>query len=88
MNVGVPLAIGRRQFLDHRQRGRDRGDAQPSDKAVLEGMDLLAHGAGVADDAACPVQHPFALGREVLETRATIDQKDAERVLELFDARR
>ena len=33
----------------------------------------------------CPLEHPFALRREVLESRAAIDQENAESVFELFD---
>src|SRR6202023_4251753 len=68
------------------QRHRDRGDAQPAGQPVLEGVDLLAHGAAVADDAARPVEHAFAFRREILEPRAAIDQKHAETILELLDA--
>ena len=39
---------------------------------------LLAHGAGVADDAARPFQHPLALRRQALEARAAVDEHDAE----------
>src|ERR1700690_1052816 len=77
-----------RQRLDHGMRHRDRGDAQPAGEAVLERVNLLAHGAAVADDAARPVEHPLALRREILEPRAAIDQKHAETMLELLDAGR
>jgi hypothetical protein len=66
-HVRVPLAIRRRQRRHHRQRGRDRGDAQASGQSVTQRIDLLAHGAGVADDAPCPFQHALALRRKPLK---------------------
>ena len=48
-------------------------------------VDLLPHGAGVADDAARPVEHPFAFRGEALEARAALHQQHAVRVLELLD---
>ena len=47
-------------------------------RPLLERVDFLAHGAAVADDAACPFQHPLAFRGEILEPRAAIDQEDAE----------
>ena len=35
LHVGMPRAVGRGERCDHRQRGRDRGDAQPAGQAVL-----------------------------------------------------
>ena len=84
----MTLVIERRQRLDHGQRHRDRGDAQPAGQPVLERVDLLAHGAAVADDAARPVEHALAFRREILEPRAAIDQQHAETILELLDAGR
>ena len=84
----MALAIGRSEGFDHGQRHRDRGDAQPAGEALLERVDFLAHSAAVADDAACPFEHPLALRGEILETRAAIDQEDAETLLELLDAGR
>ena len=57
-------------------------------KAVLQRIDLLAHGAGVADDAARPVEHPLAFRGEALEARAALHQQHPERILELLDAGR
>ena len=48
-------------------------------------MNLLAHGAGVADDAPRPVEHALALGREALEPRAAVDQQHAQRLFELLE---
>ncbi len=82
-------ALKRRgQRSDHAERGRDRGDADLSGKAVLEGVDLLAHRAGIADDAARPVERPFPLGRKALEPRPALHQHDAEDFLELLQAGR
>src|SRR5665213_3034614 len=47
-------------------------------------MHFLAHGAGVADDAARPVEHAFAFRREALEARAAVDQQHAETVFDLL----
>ena len=41
-------------------------------------------GAAIADDAARPIQHPLALGREAAEAGAAIDQQHAHRRLELL----
>ena len=57
-------------------------------EALLEGVDLLAHGARVADDAPRPVEHPLALGREAAEPRAALDDQHAELVLEALQCRR
>ncbi len=81
----MPLAIGRGQLRDHRQRGRDRGDAQLAAQAAAQRLDLVAHGAAVADDAPRPFEHPFAFGREALEPRAAVDQQDAHLLFELLD---
>ena len=51
-------------------------------------MDLLAHGAGVADDAARPIEHALAFRREALEAGAAVDQQHAESVFELLHAGR
>ncbi len=72
----------------HRERGGDRGDAQLSGQPVLERLDLLAHGAGVADDPAGPVERALALGCEADEARAALHEQHAERLLELLDAGR
>ena len=57
-------------------------------KTVLEGVDLLAHRAGIADDAPRPVQRPLPLGRKALEPRAALHQHDAEDFLKLLQAGR
>ena len=87
-HVGMARAIGRGELRDHRQRGRDRGDAQLPGEAVAQRVDLLAHGARVADDAARPVERALALGGETDEARAALHQQDAEHFLELLDAGR
>ena len=69
------------------ERGRDRGDADVADEAALERIDVLPHGAGVADDAARPFQHPLAFGRKAAKARAALHQKYAEHVFQIFDAR-
>ena len=51
---------------------------------MAQRIDLLAHVAGVADDAPRPVQHPFALGREALKARAAPHQQDAHLFLDLL----
>src|SRR5262249_6655379 len=52
-----------------------------------ERVKLLAHGTRVADDAARPIEHPLALGREAAKARAAVDQQHAHGVLELLDPR-
>ena len=81
------LAIRRGERGDHRERGRDRGDPQPPRQAVTQRVDLLAHGAAVADDPARPIQHALALRREALESRAAVHQQHAHLLLELLHAR-
>ena len=72
----------------HRERGRDRGHPQLSRQSVPQRIDFLAHGAAVADDAARPVEHALAFGREALEARTAIHQQHAHLLFELLDARR
>ena len=88
LHVGMPLAIGRGEPRNHRQRGRDRGDPQPPGQAVAQRIDLLAHRAGVANDAAGPVEHALALRRETLEPRAAVHQQHAHLLFKLLHARR
>src|SRR5262249_32604451 len=64
----------------------DRGDAQPPAEPMAQRIDLLAHGAAVADDAPCPIEHALALRREALEARAAIDQQHPHLLLELLHA--
>ena len=78
----------RRQRRHHAELGRDRRDLDFAGQLVLEAVDLVAHRAGVADDAPRPVERPLALGREALEARATLHQHHAEKFFELFEARR
>ena len=78
----------RRQPRHHGQRRRDGGNADAAGQAVARRAHLLAHGAGVADDAARPDQHLLALRRQPLEARAAQHQHDAELVFKLLDRRR
>ncbi len=55
-------------------------------QAALQRIDLLMHGAGVADDAPGPVEHPLALRREALEPRSPLYQEHPEGFLQLLDA--
>ena len=57
-------------------------------EAPLQRVDLLAHGARVADDAARPVEHALAFRGEALEARSALHQQHPERILELLDAGR
>src|SRR5262249_49412766 len=66
----------------------DRGDAELAGQPVLERLDLLAHGARIADDPARPVERALALRRETDEARSALHQQNAERLLELLDASR
>src|SRR5262249_55403049 len=84
----MPRPVRRREHRRHRERGGDGGDPQMAGEAALERVDLLAHRAGVGDDAARPVEHPFALGREAVIAGAALHQQHAERILELLDAGR
>ena len=59
-----------------------------SGEAALQRVDLLAHGARVADDAARPIEHALAFGGEPLEPRTALHEQHAERILELLDAGR
>ena len=53
-------------------------------EALAADADLLAHLAGVADDAQAPFQHPLALRRQAAIARAALDEEVAEARLELF----
>ena len=52
-------------------RSGSRRCAGGPDEAALQGIEVLPHRLGVADDAARPVEHPLALGREALEPGAS-----------------
>ena len=84
----MPGPKWRGQRRDHAERGRNRGDGDLSGQAVLERVDLLPHRAGIADDAARPVQRPLPLGRKTLKPRAALHQHDAEDFLQLLEAGR
>jgi hypothetical protein len=87
LHVGMLGAIGRGERRDHRQRGRNGGDAQVvAGEVLLQRLHLGAHGARIGDDGARPVEHALALGGEAQEARGALDQHDAKRVLELLDA--
>ena len=57
-------------------------------ETVLERVHLLPHRPAIADDTPRPIQHPRAFRRKILKSRAAIDQKDTERIFQLFDASR
>ena len=79
-------AVGRGEHGGHGERGRDGGDPDMADQAALEGVDILAHGAGVADDAPRPFEHALSLGSEPAKARPALHQHHPERVLQRFDA--
>ena len=64
---GCRARYGRGDHGRYGERGGDRRDADMAGKTVPQRIDLLAHGASVADDAARPVEHPLAFRREALE---------------------
>ena len=72
----VPGLKGGGQSSDDRQRRRDHGDPQVADEAMFRSREVLPHGLGVRHDAARPFEHPFALRREALEARRSMDQED------------
>ena len=84
----MALAIGGGQALDHRQCGRDRGNTQAAGEPVAERMHFLPHGACVADNAPRPIEHPLTFRRKILKSGRAINQKDAERIFQLFDTGR
>src|ERR1700690_1469501 len=84
----MPGPERRGQRSDHAERGRDRGNGDLTGKTVLERIDFLTHRAGIADDAARPVQRPLTLGRKTLKPRAALHQHDAEDFLKLLQAGR
>ena len=57
-------------------------------EAVGEGADLVAHGAGVADETARPGEHALTLGGKPHEPRAAMDEEDAQALLQLLVPRR
>ena len=73
---------------DHAKRGRNRCDGDLSGKPLLEGIDLLPHRAGVADDAPRPVERALSFRGKALEPRSALHQHDAEDFLELLEAGR
>src|SRR6478752_2674199 len=85
MHVGMARAEWRRQCLDHRQRGWDRGQPQLSGKSVLESMDLLPHRTSIAYDPACPIEHALAFRGDPLATGTAVNQKYPERVFKLLN---
>jgi len=82
------LAVRRGQRSDHRERSRDRGDAQSPRQAVPQRIDLFAHRAAVADDAARPFQDALPLRGEALKARTTADQQHTHLIFELLYPRR
>jgi hypothetical protein len=84
----MALAVGRGERFDHRQRCRNGRNAQPAGETVLERVHLLPHRPAIANDAPRPIEDPLAFRRKVLKSRAAIDQKDTERIFQLFDASR
>ena len=85
LHVGMAHAERGGEACHHRERGGDGGDAQPPGQAVTQRLELLPHGAGVAHDAPCPVEHPLALRGEALEAGPAVDQQHAHGFLELLD---
>src|SRR4051812_33361377 len=75
----------RRQRSHHAEYGWDCRDPDLAGQLVLQPVDLVAHGAGVTDNAPGPVERPFAFGGETLEARATLDQHHAQNFLELLE---
>src|SRR4029078_3892803 len=73
---------------NHSQGRRNGGNPQPSHQPVSQRMNLLTHGAAVADNAARPIEHTLAFGREALESGAAIDQEHAEGFFELLETGR
>ena len=80
----MTLAERRGETCDHRERGRDRGDLQAAGEPVAQFVDFGAHSARVADDAARPVQHLLAFGREAAEARTAADQQNTHLLLDLL----
>src|SRR5262245_45079776 len=87
-DIGMPRAERRRDHGHHGERRGDCRDADMAGKAFPQRVDLLAHGAGVADDAPRPVEHALAFRREALEARTPLHEQHTERILELLDAGR
>src|SRR5258708_32292513 len=81
-------AKGRGQRRDHGERGRDRRDLEMPAQALLQSLHFLAHGAGVGDDAARPIEDALAFRGETEEARGALHQHDAQRGFELLDAGR
>jgi hypothetical protein len=72
----------------HAEHGGNRRDADFAGKSVLQRVDFLTHGAGVADNAPRPVKRAFAFGCKTLKPRPALHQHDAEDFLELLEAGR
>src|SRR5580704_612292 len=81
-------AIRGGQHRAHGKRGRDGGDAEMADEPALQGIDVLAHGTGIGDDAAGPIEYALAFGRKAAKAGAALHQQNSEHVLEILDAGR
>ena len=87
-DIRVTRAKRRRQRGDHAEHGRDRRDPDFARKLLLQRIDLLTHGAGIADDAPRPIQRALAFRRKPLKARAPLHQHHAKNFLQLLEAGR
>src|ERR1700731_4589110 len=78
----------RGEFGDHGERGWHGGERQMPGERGLRRMNVLAHGARVADDAPRPFEHALAFRRQSVKARAAIDEQYPQCLFDLFDARR
>jgi len=76
------------QRRHHAQHRGDRRDPDLAGQLVLQPVDFLPHGAGVADDAPRPVERALAFRRKALKPRAALHQHDAKHFLKLLEAGR
>ena len=81
----IALMERQRHRGDEGQGGRDHAEPQMPADAALERIDVLAHGARIADDPARPVEHPLALGREAAKPGTALDDHHAELLFEALD---
>jgi hypothetical protein len=87
-HLRVPLPEGRGELGRHGERGGDHRDAHVPGEPLLQGARLLAHLPHVAHDAKRPLVDPLALRGEALVAGAALHEQDAQRRLELLEARR
>src|SRR3954470_20163119 len=80
--------VGCRQGGHHWQCGGNCCDPDLSTQPALECIEVLPHRSAVGDNAARPLQRPFAFRCEALESRASDNKKSVECLFQLLETAR